>query len=131
MLGLGTGREVFIDVQDSFIEFQYNGVRNAAFGTDSFSVTFTGLSWAQYPDGLIGVEVTDFEDPNDLSEDFGPNTASFTASAITLNINGAWEAQDRVRVDLITGVTQLPEPATLALFGLGLLGLGVTARRRP
>ena len=26
--------------------------------------------------------------------------------------------------------TQLPEPGTLALFGLGLLGLGIAVRRR-
>lgn len=31
---------------------------------------------------------------------------------------------------LFTGVALVPEPGTLALFGAGLIGLGVTARRR-
>ena len=129
VLDVGTGRQVFIDVQDSFIEFQYNGVRNAAFANDRLSVTFTGLVWAQYPDGIIGVNVTEFEDPSDITEGFGPNTASFTASTLTVNLNGRWARQDRLRIDLITELTQLPEPASVALFGFGLLGLGWAARR--
>ena len=129
LLGVGTGRGIVIDVQDSFIEFQYNDVRNAAFGIDRLSVTLTGLTWAQYPDGIIGVDVTEFDDPNSRNG-FGVSTASFTASSLTLNLNGHWDAQDRVRIDLITGPVQLPEPASVALFGVGLLGLGVAVRRR-
>ena len=128
-LGVGTGRGIVIDVQDSFIEFQYNNVRNAAFGVDKLSVTFTGLTWAQYPDGLVGVSITEFNDPDSRSG-LGVSTASFTANSVTVNLNGHWDAQDRIRVDLITNLTQLPEPESVALFGVGLLGLGVAARRR-
>ncbi len=127
-LGVGTGRGIIIDVQDSFIEFQYNNVRNAAFGVDKLSVTFTGLTWAQFPDGLVGVNITEFNDPDSRSG-LGISTASFTASSVTVNLNGHWDAQDRIRVDLITSLTQLPEPASVALFGVGLLGLGVAAKR--
>jgi len=35
-----------------------------------------------------------------------------------------------LRVDQITGMYDLPEPTTLALFGLGLIGLGAMRRRR-
>ena len=41
-----------------------------------------------------------------------------------------WDAGSFVSFDLVTAPSQLPEPATLALFGLGLLGVGFAARRR-
>ena len=37
---------------------------------------------------------------------------------------------DRFLISFQVQQTQLPEPASLALFGLGLLGLGVALRRR-
>ena len=44
----------------------------------------------------------------------------------------AWARGSFISFDLVTSHSQqLPEPATLALFGFGLLGLGLTARRRP
>ena len=131
VIDLIIGRAIEIDVQDSFIDFQYNNVSGAIFGTGNFSVTIGGLTWAPDPGVVIGATVMEFEDPRDPSPDFGPNTATFTPSSVTLNVNGDWEGQDRVRVDLITSHSQvLPEPASLALFGLGLLGLGVAVRRR-
>ena len=131
VIGLFVGRAIEIDVQDSFIDFQYNNVANADFGTGNFSLTISGLTWAPDPGVVIGATVMEFEDPRDLSPDLGPNTVSFTPSSVTLDANGNWEGQDRVRVDLITGHSQvLPEPASLALFGVGLLGLGVAVRRR-
>ncbi len=131
VIDLIVGRAIEIDVQDSFIDFQYNNVSNANFDTGNFSVTIGGLTWAPDPGVVIGATVMEFEDPSDPSPDLGPNTATFTPSSVTLNVNGNWEGQDRVRVDLITSHSQvLPEPASLALFGLGLLGLGVAVRRR-
>ena len=130
VIDLFVGRAIEIDVQDSFIDFQYNNFSTADFGTGNFSVTISGLTWAPDPGVVIGATVMEFEDPSDPSSDLGPNTATFTPSSVTLNVNGRWEGLDRVRVDLITSHSQLPEPASLALFGVGLLGLGVAVRCR-
>ena len=127
---LAPGRQIIVDVQDSAIDLQYNNISSVFFFIGNLSITIGGLTWAPDPDVILGVNVTDFADPNSLGG-FGSNTASFTDSSVTLNLGGVWDGRDRLRIDLITGPSQqLPEPASLALFGLGLLGLGVAIRRR-
>ena len=126
---LAPGRQITVDVQESSIDFQYNNISSIFFFPGDLSITIGGLAWAPDPDVILGVNVTDFADPNGFGG-FGPNTASFTDSSVTLNLGGVWDGRDRVRIDLITGPSQqLPEPASLALFGIGLLGLGVAVRR--
>ena len=122
-------RRIIVDVQDGAIDFQYNNISNIFFFPGDLSITIGGLTWAPNPRAIIGVNVTEFNEPNSIGG-FGANIASFTDSSVTLALNGVWDGQDRVRIDLITGLAQLPEPASLALFGLGLLGLGVAVRRR-
>ena len=126
---LTPGRQIIVDVQDSSIDLQYNNISSVFFFPGDLSITIGGLTWAPDPDIILGVNVTDFADPNSLGG-FGPNIASFTASSVTLNLGGVWDGQDRLRIDLITGPAQLPEPGSLTLFGLGLLGLSVAVRRR-
>lgn len=55
--------------------------------------------------------------------------------AVRIDFSSPFDANDamdlRIDTDTLTGpVVVVPEPATLALFGIGILGLGVGARRR-
>ena len=122
-------RRITVDVRDSSIDFQYNNIFNIFFFPGDLSITIGGLTWAPNPRVIIGVNVTEFDEPNSIGG-FGANIASFTDSSVTLALNGVWDGRDRVRIDLITGPAQLPEPASFALFGVGLLGLGIAVRRR-
>ena len=138
VIDFGSGRGINIDIRDDLIDFRYNNVSNVGFSFDNFSITLSGLTWAPDPGVILGFTLEEVPDPDRPTAigSFGPNTVDFTPDSLTLNIEGVWAGRDRLRVELITTHNQqlpeqpLPEPASLALFGVGLLGLGVAARRR-
>ena len=120
------------------IDISGEGVRMSV--VDTFStgmantVTFGDLIWANDPSATItGIAnflvsgVTGQWGGSGLLE----SEVSFAANSVTIDYsNTAWGNGAFVSFDLVTTHSALPEPGTLALFGLGLAGLGLAARRR-
>jgi len=87
----------------------------------------------------VGVTTLRFSrllDTGDTAEDFILSAALGTATTFYWGIHGiddfsakATLGQGYTEVNLSDGATVLPEPATLALFGLGLAGLAFTKRQ--
>lgn len=139
---------------------RWDGVANSAldFGLGGVDLTDGGSSTGIAlrlisTDFPVNISLTVWEDAGNYSTamvlapalssniDFFIDFASFTAiglgadfasaEAIELSINDMTGYADAdVRIDFIESTTDVAEPATLALFGLGLIGLGVAQRRR-
>ena len=129
-----------IDVQDSRIVFDFLNLSDnfesfAWFVLPySFDVTVSRLTWAAISDIAVTTEL--FGTQGSLGN---PNTIGAVpsgANEITLNFrdldrrNCPTALCARLTVDLAPEHSVLPEPASLALFGLGLLGLGAALRRK-
>ena len=129
-----------IDIQESRIVFDF-----LALGSSG-----GGFFWNQSPfvfdiviDGLTAIAITSIEVTTELFGTMGPdgfpNTldAALTgASQITMSYGDLdregcpTELCARLIVDINPEPSQVPEPAALALFGMGLAGLSVALRRR-
>jgi len=143
-------------LNDSYMDIQFSA--GAGFMLKSFDASFVGgsanLSSFANPPGLIRVQGFK-QDGSYLTQDFwlnGPTTAGFQldhfdttgAFANTMFVEalvfgyacstaGSCSAfstnRGQFAIDNIA-MTDVPEPATAAIVGLGLLGLGVARRRR-
>jgi hypothetical protein len=103
-------------------------------------------NWGPHSSDVREIETPDQEgfDPSNVSEvswQSGGHTTtlglyefSFVADTFVSSSLLHWELkgdnENDVRSIEGTGTTDVPEPATVGLFGLGLLGLGIVRRRR-
>ena len=100
---------------------------------EGYLVTLGDLFWSNDPTatitGIANVLVSGVV-PN-FGDGLVESDIAIAANAVTLDFRGTvWSQGDFVSFDLVTSHSALPEPGTLALFGLGLAGLGFAAWRR-
>ena len=135
-----------IDIEDSRIVFDFFDLGDS--GGDFlwiippfvFDVVIDGLTWVDDPSAAIADIAVTTELFGDPGSEGDPNTIGAVlsgANQVTLNF-GDLDRLDcptslcaRLTVDITPDHSVLPEPASLALFGLGLVGLGAALRRKP
>ena len=138
IVGAGAEFEIFsellgssiwsIDLGAESITMAYAGSGSTTSGLNA-QVTLGDLFWSDDPGATI-VGIANF---------MAVGVLGVTESDITVNDNSIviaylprqWATGNFISFDLVTAPgLQLPEPATLALFGFGLMGLGFAVRRR-
>lgn len=118
--------EIQVDVSDS--GFTVGGLNTSTWGghggLDSLRIDLTNLDWLGQPGEIIGI--------NDLGGShlvqelgFGPHSAFVIFSQLSFGAS-----VPNLRAFSFDVRHDAPEPGALALFGVGLIGLGLARRRR-
>ena len=116
------GRAILVDIGANSIDFTWNNIANAFFGSGGMFITISDLDWIGEFGSILGVSIT--------QTGVTGNIVTFTQDSITLNLQDSWRDNNNVHVDLITSHNNVPEPTSLALLSLGLAGFGFTRRRK-
>ena len=125
----------FLLLETDFTSFNAGGPQIGA------SVTYPGLEDAGFSSSVLGTGVEDMHSCNtDGSSPGGTNFSPYACGVeapdssqefLELSIPGAGQSGiDNEQIRIGASLFGVPEPATLALFGAGLLGMGFFYRRR-
>ena len=126
------------------VEFNWGGVYSVNIGANTIDIIFGNVSFVDVPSGgnnHNGPLITGLNDSsgNPLTgfSAFATNSI-FTASNIIFgsdyigfNLDGmSFQTGQSIHVDLNFGAQNVPEPSTLVLLGLALVGVAARSRRR-
>jgi hypothetical protein len=124
-------------VVDPGVEFQLRVVSNPLWevdiDADSLTISYvssgsSGTSGTVYEFGglLAATGIKNFS----TSTEIGSSQFLLSGGVLSADLSGFWTQGSWVRISFDILTTSVPEPATLALLGLGLVGMGYARRRK-